>query len=107
MGFQTYRGGGKEIQIKLIKLNSGVATGIKVSMSKAPLLLIKAEKGFIMCGYLNIDAASSLGDVAAKVTGVSSFGDMLNARVVDLTLDAQKIGVKNGMLARDALEKMF
>ncbi|MFH1775025.1 MAG: DUF1805 domain-containing protein [Methanobacteriota archaeon] len=34
--------------------------------------MIKAEKGFVMCGYLNISAANALGDAAVRVTGVSS-----------------------------------
>jgi len=88
-------------------LDNGVAVGIEVAMSKAPLLLVKAEKGFVMCGYLNIDAASSLGDAAARVTGVSSFGDVLEARVVDVTEGARKLGVNEGISGRDALEKMF
>ena len=35
-------------------------------MQKYPLLVIKAEKGFLMCGYLNVNAAETLGDTAAK-----------------------------------------
>jgi uncharacterized protein YunC (DUF1805 family) len=76
-------------------------------MSKAPLLLVKAEKGFVMCGYLNIAAASSLGDVAAKVTGVSSFEDVLEAEVMEVTEEARKLGIKEGISGREALEKMF
>ncbi|MDP6460085.1 MAG: DUF1805 domain-containing protein [Candidatus Hydrothermarchaeota archaeon] len=99
--------GGIKIIVELIKLNNGVAAGIKLSMSKAPLLLVKAEKGFIMCGYLNIATANSLGDVAAKVTGVSSFEDVLEAEVVEVTEEARKLGIKEGIRGREALEKMF
>ena len=88
-------------------MNNGVAAGIKLSMFNAPLLLVKAEKGFVMCGYLNIAAANSLGDVAAKVTGVSSFEDVLEAEVVEVTEDARKLGIKKGIIGRKALEKMF
>jgi uncharacterized protein YunC (DUF1805 family) len=76
-------------------------------MSRAPLLLVKAERGFVMCGYLNIAAANSLGDAAAKVTGVSSFEDVLKAEVVEVTEEARKLGVKEGISGREALEKMF
>jgi len=99
--------GGIKIRVELLKLNNGVAVGIKVAMSRAPLLLVKAERGFVMCGYLNIAAANSLGDVAAKVTGVSSFKDVLEAEVVEVTEEARKLGIKEGIRGREALEKMF
>ncbi|MPN23942.1 hypothetical protein SDC9_171335 [bioreactor metagenome] len=60
-----------------------------------------------MCGYLNIGAAESLGDTAAKVKGVQSFEDMLKATVVEVTKFASDLGVKTGMTGREALEKMF
>ena len=34
---------------------------------KAPMIIVKGETGYIMCGYLNLDAANSLGDVAVRV----------------------------------------
>ena len=47
----------------------------------APLLLITAEKGFVMCVFLNIEAAEKTGASAAMVSGVKSFEDVLNAPV--------------------------
>lgn len=90
-----------------IKLEKGVALGIKVELKKAPLLLIKAEKGFVMCGYLNIAAATSLGDVAARVSGVASFDDVLNAKVFEVSEEARKHGITEGLTGREALERMF
>ena len=98
---------GINILVEQIKLKNGVALGIKIEVGRAPLLLIKARKGFVMCGYLNINAADSLGDIAAKVTGVLTFEDMLRAEVVEVSEKAKGIGIREGMRGKDALEKMF
>lgn len=98
---------GINIIVEQVKLKNGVALGIKIEVGRAPLLLIKARKGFLMCGYLDINAADSLGDIAAKVTGVSTFEDVLRAEVVEVSEKAKGIGIREGMRGKDALEKMF
>ncbi len=93
--------------IEHIKLEKGFALGLKMDMEHAPLLVIRAGKGFVMCGYLNIDVANKLGDVAVRVTGVKSFEDVLNAKAVDVTEAAKKLGIAIGMSAKEALMKML
>ncbi len=93
--------------IEEIQLESGTALGIKVDMEHAPLLVIKAKKGFVMCGYLNIAAANKLGDVAVRVTGVRSFEDVLDAKAVEVSEEAKKLGISVGMSAKEALDRMF
>ncbi len=93
--------------IEEIRLENGTALGLKMDMEHAPLLVIKAAKGFVMCGYLNIDVANKLGDVAVRVTGVRSFDDVLNARAVDVSEAAKKLSITVGMSGRDAIMKML
>lgn len=93
--------------IEQIELENGCALGLRFEMQKYPLLVIRAEKGFLMCGYLNVNAAESLGDVAAKVKGVHSFEDMLKAQIVEITQQARELGIEPGMTGKEALEKMF
>ncbi len=93
--------------VEQIKLENGSALGLKMDMEKAPLLVIRAGCGFVMCGYLNMDTANKLGDVAVRVTGVRSFEDVLNAKAVDVSLAAKSLGIIVGMTAKDALNKMF
>ena len=95
------------MQIETIELNKGNATGLKWVLGHAPLLIIKAPKGFVMCGYLNMAVAEQLGDVAAKVTGVRSFDDVLKSRVVEVSSAAMDLGVQLGMTAYDALDLMY
>ncbi len=78
--------------------------GIKIDMGNANLLLIKADKGFIMCGYLDIETAEKLNDAACIVKGVKNFEDMLNARIVKVTTKARELGIKEGMSGKDALK---
>ncbi len=93
--------------VEQINLEEGTALGVKLDMEHAPLLVIRAGKGFVMCGYLNMDAANRLGDVAVRVTGVKSFEDVLNAKAVDVSEAARKLGITSGMAAKDALNMMF
>jgi uncharacterized protein YunC (DUF1805 family) len=95
------------VEIKEIKLEYFNALGVKVDLPKAPLLLIKADKGFLMCGYLNLEAAEKLGDTAAVIRGVSSFDEMLDAKVVGLTSGAKALGIQLGDKGCKALECMI
>ncbi len=80
------------------------STGIKIDMGNANLLLIKSDKGFIMCGYLDMETAERLNDAACIVRGVKNFDDMLNAGIAKVTTKAKELGIKEGMSGKDALE---
>ncbi len=68
-----------------------------------PLVAIIGEKGFVMCGFLNMEAAERLKVAAATVSGVNTFEDVLQAQIRAATSKAQAMGVKPGMKAMDAL----
>jgi uncharacterized protein YunC (DUF1805 family) len=78
------------LHVDQILLKNGRALGVKVELPKAPLVMIRAAKGF-----------------AVRVTGVKSFEDVLNAKVVNVSDEAKKLGIAEGITARDALELMF
>jgi len=82
----------------------GNSSGFKIELHNANFLMIVAKKGFIMCGYLNIDTAEKLNDAACVVTGVKNFDEVLNAKIVKLTTKAKELGIKEGMLGKDALK---
>ena len=69
---------------------------IKVPMAKAPLLLLKGKKGFVMCGYLNLDAANKLGDCAVRVSGVSDLRTLLDSKAAGVSEEAKKLGISEG-----------
>jgi uncharacterized protein YunC (DUF1805 family) len=97
------------ISITGLKVDGKNCLGLRVDLPEcsAPLLLITAEKGFVMCGFLNVEAAERLGVSAAMVSGVKSFEDVLNAQVKATTSKARSLGVQEGMKGADALKCMF
>ena len=91
-------------QIDKIEVDGKSFQGLKVELEGLPpLLLIKGEKGFVMCGYLNIDAAERLGAAAAIVSGVKSFDDVLNAEIKAATSKGSSLGLRPGKVVKDVL----
>lgn len=88
-------------------MSNGTALGLKWDMGHAPLLIIRAPRGFVMCGYLDMATAEKLDDIAVKVTGVGSFEDMLSSFVVEATKAARDRGIGIGMPVREAMELLF
>lgn len=60
------------------------------------MLVLVAPKGYIMCGYLNLEAASKFGDAACVISG-SDFQELLKNPVKAVTPEGEKMGIKNGM----------
>jgi uncharacterized protein YunC (DUF1805 family) len=68
-----------------------------------PLILIKGAKGYVMCGYLNIEAAEKFGSAAAIVSGVKTFDDVLNAQIKASTTKAKQLGLEPGKVVKDVI----
>ncbi|MFH0815517.1 MAG: DUF1805 domain-containing protein [Methanobacteriota archaeon] len=92
---------------KHVDLERGTAVGIVVEMPNFPLVIVRAKKGYAMCGYLNMAAANKMGDVAAKVFGVRTVEDVLAAKVVEVSTKAAELGAKEGMTGREFLNLMM
>lgn len=81
--------------------------GVKSTMPGGPpLILIKGEKGFVMCGYLSAEVAERVGLAAAIVSGVKSFDDVLNAEIKVATSKAKELGVHPGMIVKEVIGKL-
>jgi len=95
------------IDVTPLKIEDKTALGLRVQLPDSPpLVMIVGEKGFVACGFINIDAAEKFNIAAAMVTGVKNFDDVLNADVRAATSRAQTLGIRVGMKGRDAL-KLF
>ena len=91
-----------------IKVGEKTAVGIKIELPDSPpLLVIVGRKGFVMCGFLNMEAAERFSTVAAMVSGVKTFDDVLKAEVKAATSKAKDFGVKIGMKGEKALKLML
>ena len=95
------------ISITSLKVDGKACLGVRVELpDSSPLLLVIAEKGFVMCGFLNVEAAEKLGVAAAMVSGVKTFDDVLNAQVKAITSKAKSFGAEVGMKGSEALKRM-
>ena len=92
------------IEIDTININGREYETLKVDLDPAPLILVRGKKGFLMCGYLNMEAADKLGAVAVSTSGVKTVDDILNKPVTKISKKARELGVKEGMTGRQALE---
>jgi uncharacterized protein YunC (DUF1805 family) len=95
------------ISVTSVKVDDKNCLGVKVELPDSPpLLAIIAERGFVMCGFLNMEAAEKLGVAAAVVRGVKTFEDVLNGQVKVVTSKAKNFGVEVEMKGVDALKYM-
>jgi len=91
-----------------LKVDGKACLGVRVELPDSPpLLLVIAEKGFVMCGFLNMEAAERLYVAAIMVSGVKTFEDVLNAEVKAATNKAKSLGVEVGMKSAEALKRLF
>ena len=68
--------------------------------------IIEAPKGFLGCGYFDIEVADKFNDASAIVTGVKNLKEMLEKPVERVSKAAQDLGIKVGDLGIEALRKM-
>ena len=95
------------ISITPIKVNDKTCTGVRIELpGSPPLLLVVAEKGFVMCGFLNMEAAERMNVAAVMVSGVKTFEDVLNAQIKAATTKAENLGIRTGMKATEALKHL-
>ncbi len=78
----------------------------RIPTESAAILLIKAAHGFIGCGYFAVETANKLQERVAVVTGVKTFDDMLEAKIIACSNSAEAVGVRMGMSGREALMKL-
>ena len=90
-----------------IRLQKGIVTGSLIKLQNASLIVINSSNGYLMCGYLNIDTANKLGDIAGKVTGINDFKEALEAKIVELSDNAKKLGLKTGISGRQFLNEIL
>ena len=80
---------------------------IHFSLNK-PLMVIRGSKGFLACGYIDIQVADTFEDACAVVRTVENFQQMLVRRVAkgDISRMGQRLGITEGMTGAQVLEKI-
>lgn len=69
-----------------------------------PLLVIKGSRGFLGCGYINIETCDKTGEACAIVIGVKTHDAMLDAEVKAVSAEAERLGVRVGMKGEEVSE---
>lgn len=94
-------------EISKVKIDGEAFLGLKAKLPDLPpLLLLIGNRGFIMCGYLNVEAAEKIGAAAAMISGVRSVEDVLKAEVKAATSKARELGIEPGAVVKDILGKL-
>jgi len=96
------------INVTSLKIDDKVAIGSKVELPDSPtLLMVTAQTGLVMCGFLNMDTAGKLDVVAAMVSGVRNCDDVLGAEIEAATSKAQIKGIKAGMKGKETIKRLL
>lgn len=99
------------IRMEPITLGDATVLAIEVKLPKTNLVVITTDKGYIMCGALDVDLLNKRlkerGIIAARATGVRTWDDLLETPLSDVTIEAEKLGVHSGMKGKDALKLML
>ncbi|XXM70473.1 YunC family protein [Lysinibacillus sphaericus] len=84
---------------------------ISVALPKTNLLVVTSDKGYIMCGALDVallnEKLSDRGIIAGRAVGVKTIDQLLDAPLESVTIEAENRGIVPGTVGRDALLKML
>lgn len=92
------------LKSRKIKVGKKDVTALMMKLGDKNLIVLSGKKGFIMCGYLNLAVANKFGDVAVKITGVSSIKNALAAKVHSASAQAKRLKIKKGQPIKDVLK---
>jgi uncharacterized protein YunC (DUF1805 family) len=85
-------------------------TAVTVRLPKTTLLTVSNENGYIMCGALDVELLNThLHDrkiLAGRAVGVKTIDQLLKAPLESVTLEAERLGIHEGMIGEQALLKM-
>jgi uncharacterized protein YunC (DUF1805 family) len=96
------------VQIKEIVVNNKTYRAFEGEIAPgSTLVFIKGSKGFIMCGFLNLETAEKMKNIAAVATGVKTVEDMLERNVIAATSYAKQAGITEGMPVKEVLEIIY
>ncbi len=86
-------------------------TAVTVRLPKTTLLTVSNDKGYIMCGALDVGLLNTqLHDrkiIAGRAVGVKTIEQLLKAPLESVTLEAERLGIRAGMSGEQALLKML
>lgn len=98
------------ISIEPLLIEGQPFTAVTVKLPKTNFMSISNDKGYIMCGALDVKLLNEkLQDrkiIAGRAVGVRTIEQLLEAPLESITYEAETIGIKEGMTGKEALLKM-
>ncbi|UOE54896.1 DUF1805 domain-containing protein [Bacillus sp. CMF12] len=99
------------IELKPIDIDGHNFLSVSVQLPKTNLLVVTNDKGYIMCGALDVALLNEkLKDrkvIAGRAVGVKTIEQLLNAPLESVTYQAEELGIVKGTIGREALLKMI
>ncbi|MEK3903378.1 MULTISPECIES: YunC family protein [unclassified Paenibacillus] len=99
------------VTLEPMQVGDHVLVGVEVKLPKTTLLSISTDKGYIMCGALDIgllnEVLSDRQIIAARAVGVRTLNQLLAAPLESVTIEAEKLGIVPGMSGAEALLLMM
>ena len=97
----------KEMMIK-----DKTVTGVEISWDNGQCVLIVAKKGLVACGAIDLKVMDEFDFAVAISKGTPEKSlvtteDLLDAKIIGATSEAQNLGIIEGMSGREALEKLL
>ena len=95
-----------------LQFKNGCAVGISNRWRQGQYCMILTEAGLVGCGIYDIKTAAEFGQAVAIARGTPQQPlvnpeDLFDARIVDATPLAKKLGVQIGMTGREAVELLL
>jgi uncharacterized protein YunC (DUF1805 family) len=94
-----------------VEINGHTFLAVSVQLPKTNLLVVTSDKGYIMCGALDVGLLNAkLKDrkiIAGRAVGVKTIEQLIEAPLESVTHEAEQRGITPGMTGRDALLKMI
>lgn len=99
------------MNVSPITIQGHTFLAISVELPKTNLLVVTSDKGYIMCGALDVallnEKLKDRGIIAGRAVGVKTIDQLLDAPLESITYEAENRGITPGMIGRDALLKMI
>ncbi|ASV68436.1 DUF1805 domain-containing protein [Cytobacillus sp. FSL W7-1323] len=98
------------VELKPVILDGHTFMTVSVELPKTNLLVVSNDKGYIMCGALDVALLNEkLKDrhvIAGRAVGVKTIQQLIDAPLESVTFAAEELGIKKGMIGREALLRM-
>ena len=99
------------VELSPIEINGHTFMAVTVLLPKTTLLAVSNDKGYIMCGALDVgllnDKLKDRKIIAGRAVGVRTIDQLLNAPLESVTWEAEELGIHKGMIGKEALLKMI